>query len=146
MQSVEFGGLRQNMTQLYYDGRQLDVPINHEYEHSGSMTILNDAHGYIYSAFAQFIMSDATNKLANSGYTLVIKSLTGDKRKRWKGAVITLRGVRFETISGLQFGYSSNDISTFIAQFKYIDFSCTPGALGKAAGVLGAVSSMVNGK
>ncbi len=146
VQSVDFGGLKQNMTSLYYDGRELDVPINHEYEHSGSMTILNDAHGYIYSAFAQFIMSDSTNVLANSGYTMVVKCLTGDKKKNWKGAVVTLRGVRVENISGLQFGYSNNDISTFTVSFKYIDFSYTPGALGKAAGVIGAVNSLINGK
>ena len=131
------------MTQLYYDGRELDVPINHEYEHSGNMSILNDAQGYIYSAFVEFLMSDSTNVLANSGYTMVVKCLTGDE-KNWKGAVITLNGVRFTSVSGLQFGYSNNDISTFSAQFKYIDFSFTPGALGKAAGVLGAVNSILN--
>lgn len=143
VQSIDFGGLRQNMTQLYYDGRELDVPINHEYEHSGNMSILNDAQGYIYSAFVEFLMSDSTNVLANSGYTMVVKCLTGDE-KNWKGAVITLNGVRFTSVSGLQFGYSNNDISTFSAQFKYIDFSFTPGALGKAAGVLGAVNSILN--
>lgn len=143
VQSIDFGGLRQNMTQLHYDGRELDVPINHEYEHNGSMTILNDAQGYIYSAFVEFLMSDSTNVLANSGYTMVIKCLTGDE-KNWKGAVITLNGVRFANVSGLTFGYSNNDISTFSAQFKYIDFSFTPGALGKAAGVLGAVNSILN--
>lgn len=143
VQSIDFGGLRQNMAQLHYDGRELDVPINHEYEHNGNMTILNDAQGYIYSAFTEFIMSDSTNVLANSGYTMVIKCLTGDE-KNWKGAVITLNGVRFTNVSGLQFGYSNNDISTFSAQFKYIDFSFTPGALGKAAGVFGAVNSLLN--
>lgn len=143
VQSIDFGGLRQNMTQLYYDGRELDVPINHEYEHSGNMSILNDAQGYIYSAFVEFLMSDSTNVLANSGYTMVVKCLTGDE-KNWKGAVITLNGVRFTSVSGLQFGYSNNDISTFSAQFKYIDFSFTPGALGKAAGIMGAVNSILN--
>ena len=88
------------MTQLYYDGRELDVPINHEYEHSGNMSILNDAQGYIYSAFVEFLMSDSTNVLANSGYTMVVKCLTGDE-KNWKGAVITLNGVRFTSVSGL---------------------------------------------
>lgn len=134
------------MTSLYYDGSELDVPINHEYEHSGNMTILNDAHGYIYSAFSEFLLSGSSNRLANSGYTMVIKCLSGDAKKKWRGSVITMRGVRFESISGLSFGYSTNDISTFTAAYKYIDFSFTPGALGKAAGVLGAVNSLINGK
>lgn len=134
------------MASLYYDGRELDVPINHEYEHSGNMTVLNDAQGYIYSAVTSFLMSDSTNVMANSGYTMVIKCLTGGGKKSWKGAVITLRGVRFETVSGLSFGYGNNDISTFTIAFKYIDFSFTPGALGKVAGVGGAVNSILNGK
>lgn len=146
MQSIDFGGLRQNMASLYYDGRELDVPINHEYEHSGSMTVLNDAQGYIYSAVTNFLLSDSTNVLANSGYTMIIKCLTGGEKKSWKGSTITLRGVRFETVSGLSFGYSNNDISTFTLQFKYIDFSFTPGALGKVAGVLGAANSLLNSK
>lgn len=146
VQSIDFGGLRQNMASLYYDGRELDVPINHEYEHSGSMTVLNDAQGYIYSAVTNFLLSDSTNVLANSGYTMIIKCLTGGEKKSWKGSTITLRGVRFETVSGLSFGYSNNDISTFTLQFKYIDFSFTPGALGKVAGVLGAANSLLNSK
>lgn len=120
------------------------MPINHEYEHAGNMTVLNDAQGYIYSAMTAFIMSTSSNVLANSGYTLVIKCLTGGEKKSWKGAVVTLRGVRFESVSGLTFGYSNGDISTFTAQFKYIDFTFTPGALGKAAGVIGAVNSLLN--
>ena len=146
VQSIDFGGLKQNMTSLYYDGRELDVPINHEYEHSGSMIILNDAQGYIYSAITSFLLSDSTNVLANSGYTMIIKCLTGGEKKSWKGSTITLRGVRFETVSGLSFGYSNNEISTFTLQFKYIDFSFTPGALGKVAGVFGAANSLLNGK
>ena len=84
------------MASLYYDGSELDVPINHEYEHSGNMTILNDAHGYIYSAFSEFLLSNSSNRLANSGYTMVIKCLSGDAKKKWRGSVITMRGVRFE--------------------------------------------------
>lgn len=138
--------MKQNLATLYYDGRELDVPINHEYEHAGNMTILNDANGYIYSAITAFLLSNSTNVLANSGYTLVVKCLTGGEKNSWKGATITIRGVRLENVSGLSFGYSSNDISTFTVSFKYIDFSYTPGALGKAAGVFGAVNSILNGK
>ncbi len=146
VQSIDFGGLKQNLATLYYDGRELDVPINHEYEHAGSMTILNDANGYIYSAVTAFLLGDSTNVLANSGYTLVVKCLTGGEKNSWKGATVTIRGVRLESVSGLSFGYSNNDISTFTVSFKYIDFSYTPGALGKAAGVFGAVNSILNGK
>ncbi len=142
VQSIDFGGIKQNFTTLYYDGREVDIPINHEYQHEGNMTILNDANGYIYAAITSFIASQSTNKLANSGYTMTVKCLTGDE-KHYKGALITLRGVRLETVSGLQFTYNGGDISTFTVNYKYIDFSYTPGALGKAAGIVGAINSLI---
>lgn len=142
VQSIDFGGIKQNFTTLYYDGREVDIPINHEYQHEGNMTILNDANGYIYAAITSFIASQSTNKMANSGYTMTVKCLTGDE-KHYKGALITLRGVRLETVSGLQFTYNGGDISTFTVNYKYIDFSYTPGALGKAAGIVGAINSLI---
>lgn len=73
---------------------------------------------------------------------MTIKCLTGDE-KHYKGALVTLRGVRLETVSGLQFNYNGGDISTFTVNYKYIDFSYTPGALGKAAGIVGAINSLI---
>lgn len=142
VQSIDFGGIKQNFTTLYYDGRKVDIPINHEYNHEGNMTVLNDANGYIYTAVTSFIASQSSSKLANSGYTMTIKCLTGDK-KNYKGALVTLRGVRLEAVSGLQFNYSNGDLSTFTVNYKYIDFSYTPGALGKAAGIAGAINSLI---
>ena len=142
VQSIDFGGIKQNFTTLYYDGREVDIPINHEYQHEGNMTVLNDANGYIYAAVTSFIASQSTSKLANSGYTMTIKCLTGDS-KHYKGALVTLRGVRLETVSGLQFTYNGGDISTFTVNYKYIDFSYTPGALGKAAGIVGTINSLI---
>ncbi len=142
VQSIDFGGIKQNFTTLYYDGREVDIPINHEYQHEGNMTVLNDANGYIYAAVTSFIASQSSSKLANSGYTMTIKCLTGDE-KHYKGALVTLRGVRLETVSGLQFNYNGGDISTFTMNYKYIDFSYTPGALGKAAGIVGAINSLI---
>ena len=109
VQSIDFGGIKQNFTTLYYDGCEVDIPVNHEYQHEGNMTVLNDANGYIYAAVTSFIASQSSSKLANSGYTMTIKCLTGDE-KNYKGALVTLRGVRLETVSGLQFNYNSGDI------------------------------------
>ena len=142
VQSIDFGGIKQNFTTLYYDGCEVDIPVNHEYQHEGNMTVLNDANGYIYAAVTSFIASQSSSKIANSGYTMTIKCLTGDE-KNYKGALVTLRGVRLETVSGLQFNYNSGDISTFTVNYKYIDFSYTPGALGKAAGIVGAINSLI---
>ena len=69
------------------------VPVSYEYDHDFSMTVLNDANGYIYSAIANFIMSDATTNLIGNSYTMLVKALTGDDH--YKGTVYTLNGVRF---------------------------------------------------
>lgn len=139
--SIQLPGMHQNFTQIYYDGRQVDVPINHEYSHEFSMVILNDAQGYIYSALAEFVANTSTNVLANSGYTMILKAQNGNSK--YPGIVITLNGVRLESVEGLSFGQNDNDIQTFGISGKLIDFSVTPGKLGKAANVLGAINSII---
>lgn len=141
IQDIGLPGVKQNFTEVYYNGRRVDIPINHEYEHEFNMTVLNDAQGYIYAAITNFIVTDASNHLANSGYTMTIKGLTGDKN--YAGSLITCRGVRFEQVAGLTFGQSDNDIQTFSVSGRMIDFSYTPGGLGKAAGILGTINSIV---
>lgn len=141
IQSIDLPGLHQNFAEIYYDGNKIDIPINHEYDHEFSMTVLNDAQGYIYSALTNFIVSDSTNILANSGYTMTIKALTGDEN--YAGSMITLNGVRIENISGLSFGYDQNDIQTFNISGKLINFSVTPGALGTASNILGTIDNLI---
>ena len=103
VQDINFAGVKQNFTEVTFDGRKVDIPINHEYEHSGSMTIIDDAQGYIYSAITNFLLSDSSNVMMNSGYTMTIKILTGDSN--YSGSLVTLRGVRLESVDGLTFGY-----------------------------------------
>lgn len=141
IQSIDLPGLKQNFTEVYYNGRKVDIPINHEYEHEFSMTVLNDAQGYIYSALTNFIVTDSSNVLANSGYTMTIKGLTGDTK--YSGSLMTCRGVRFESVSGLSFGQQDNELQTFTISGKLIDFSYTPGGLSTAAGVLGTINSII---
>ena len=142
IQSIEIPGVHQNFAELYYDGRKVDIPVNHEYDHEFNMTIINDAQGYVYSALVNFIASDSSNVLANSGYTMTVKALTGDE-KNYAGSMITLNGVRIESVSGLSFGYDQNDIQTFTISGKIIDFTYTPGALGTASNILGAVNNLL---
>ena len=78
---------------MNYDGKEVFVPVSYEYDHDFSMTVLNDANGYIYSAITNFIMSDATTNLIGNSYTMLVKALTGDDN--YKGTVYTLNGVRF---------------------------------------------------
>lgn len=141
VQSINFGGVTQQFTDLYYNGRTIPVPTYIDYDHSGSMNVINDANGYIYAAISNFLMGNSAS-LLNNGVTMTIKCLTGDND--YKGSVITLNQVRFEKLEGLQFQYEGGNISTFNVQFNYLDFNFTPGALGKVAGVAGAIDRLVS--
>ncbi len=130
-----------NYSEIYYNGRKVEIPINYDYTHEFSMTVINDAQGYIYTALQQFLISESSNVMADCGYTMTIKALTGDKK--YKGMLLTLKNVRLKSVSGLQFGYSSNDISTFEVNCLLNSWSATPGALGAVASVGAAVNSIV---
>ena len=49
-----------------------------------------------------------------------------------------------EKLDGLQFQYNGGDISTFNVGFQYLDFNFTPGALADAAGIIGAIDTLVS--
>lgn len=138
--NISIPQLNQNFTELYYNGRKVDVPINYDYSHEFTMTVLNDAQGYIYPVIQNFIMSEASNTMANTGYTMTIKALTGDEN--YKGTLFTLENIRFESVGGLQFGYADNDIQTFDLNCKLMQYSSTPGALGTLANVAAVVNSL----
>ena len=140
--NISLPQVQQNLAELYYNGRKVEIPINYDYTHEFSMTILNDAQGYIYSAVTNFLMSDAANQMAKSGYTMSIKALTGDKK--YKGMLLTLEHVRIESVSGLSFGYADNDISTFDINCRLINWTATPGALGTVASLAASVNSLVS--
>lgn len=142
IQSIDIPGVHQNFTELYYDGRKVDVPVNFEYDHEFSMTVLNDAQGLIYATLVNFIANDASNALAKSGYTMTVKALTGDDT-HYAGSMITLNGVRIESVSGLSFGYDQNEIQTFTISGKMIDFTYTPGAIALAANIDGALNKLL---
>lgn len=142
VQSINFSGINMNFETLYYNGRSIQIPIGiYDFEHSGSVEVINDGCGYIYTALTNFLMNQ-TNQMVDSGYTMTIKCLTGDDN--YKGSLITLNNVHLEKIDGLTFGYSNNDISRFNVSFQYLDFSFTPGAFGKAAGIIGGISKAIS--
>lgn len=139
---ISVPGMRQKLDQIYYDGRVVDVPVNFDFEHDFQMTVRNDAQGYIYGALSNFVMESLGKVLMNSGYTITIKALTGDE-KHYKGALVTLESVRLESVSGLDWGHDDNAVQTFTVGGKTQRVTYTPGALQKAAGVLGTVTSLL---
>lgn len=143
IQSIDIPSTKLNFATLNFDGHVVDIPTVVDWDHSFSMTVLNDAQGYIYSALTNFVMGQVSSGLVNSGYTMTIKALTGDKD--YAGALITLRGVRIENVGGLSWDYSANDKQTFTVGGRLVDFTYTPGALKTAAGILGTMESLVKG-
>lgn len=142
VQDIKFSGIKMQIENVYYDGRSIPIPIGiYDYDHNGTMTIINDANGYIYAAITAFLM-DGRPKLVNNGYTMTIKCLTGDSN--YRGSVITLRGVLLESVDGLDFNYSGGDISKINVGFQYRDFDFTPGALATASGVVGALNNIIS--
>lgn len=141
VQEVTFGGISQRFEELHYNGRSIPIPSYIDYEHSGTLKVINDANGYIYAAISNFLMGNSS-QLIDNGITMTIQCLTGDDD--YKGAVVTLNSVRFEKLDGLNFQYEGGNVSTFNLSFNYLDFTFTPGSLGKVAGVLGAVDKLIS--
>ena len=150
VQSIELPGSKQNTCEIFYDGIKMTIPVNYECDHEFSMTILNDAQGFIYSAIKTYIEYDSYNHFSSSQNKMIIKALTGqmkngeihDSEESWQewpliddstdgevayqGAVIVAYGVRFTSIGGLSYGQSSNDIQTFTVQGTLIEYSHLP--------------------
>lgn len=150
VQSIDLPGSKQNTCEIFYDGIKMTIPVNYECDHEFSMTIINDAQGFIYSAIKTFIEYDTYNHYSSSQNRMIIKALTGQIKNRkihdsfysyqerplrdnspagdiaYQGAVIVAYGVRLTSISGLSYGQSSNDIQTFTVQGTLIEYSHLP--------------------
>ena len=72
---------------------------------------------------------------------MVVKADNGNED--WAGMLLTLRGVRIESVDGLSFGQSDNDMSTFTISGKVVDFSATPGSLATPAGWAGTITNLI---
>ena len=137
--SINTPARKQNFTQLYYEGKVVEIPVNTEYEHDFQMTVINDGSGYAYSAMYNIMCGDASAQLSNAGYKMTIK-LIGDNKS--KGSMIQLNGVRIKNVSGLDFSSDDGGISTFQVQCSAIDVNVAPGAIGNAAALVGGLGGL----
>lgn len=138
---MTFGGLQQKFDDLWYNGRSVPVPSYIDYDHEGTIKLLNDAQGYLYAAISNFLLSNSAKMISN-GVVMTIKCLTGDPK--YKGSIITLNNVRISKVDGLSFEYSGGGVSEIQLSFNYLDFTFTPGALGKASGIVGAIDKLIS--
>ena len=142
VQQITLPDITVNYAELNFNGRKVEIPVNYDFSHDFSMTMLNDAQGYIYTELLKFIKKEAFNVNANTGYTMRIRVLTGDELN-YGGNFIVLHGVRINNISALDYGYDQSDIQTFTISGKCTHFEVTPGAIGEAANILGSLNGIV---
>lgn len=134
--------IRQNFGNVWFEGKTVEIPVNIEYGHDVSLTLLNDADGIIYTTIVNWLINpNAEESMVNSGYTMTIRSL-GDGVKH-TGMTITLNGVRFKSVSGLNFISTDATISTFTLTISAISFTATIGKLQKISGFAGALKQLI---
>ena len=133
--------LRQNFGHVFFEGKNVEIPINIEYDHDVTLTILNDGSGVLYTTIVNWMLNqDAGESVVNSGYTMTIRSL-GDGVSQ-KGMTIVLEGVRMRNISGLTYVSSDASVSTFTLTLSVISFKAILGALQEVGGTVGALGSL----
>lgn len=142
IQSISIPGLEMETAEIYYDGQKVDVPVQCDFGHDFTMMVLDDAQGYIHSTLANFILTNNYNCLMGSGFTCTVKAVNGDDR--WPGTMITFNGVRITQLGSITFDYSQSDIIKFDITCKCQQFTITPGTLGTASNILGAVNSLIS--
>ena len=136
--------VRQNFGNVFFEGKSVEIPINIEYGHDMTLTLLNDGKGMIYSTIMNWLMNqDSGESIINSGYTMTIRQL-GDGQSH-DGMTIVLNGVRMKSVSGLNFVSTDAGISTFNLTMSAISFTATLGKLQKISGFAGAIKSLLKG-
>lgn len=60
VQEVTFGGILRKFEELHYNGRSVPIPSYIDYDHGGSMKVINDGNGYIYAAISNFLMGSSS--------------------------------------------------------------------------------------
>lgn len=136
--NINTPAIAQNFTDVYYEGKKVEIPINYEYNHSFNMTLLCDGEGVIYSTIKNLLMSPEGGSMINSGYTMTVRALgDGDNND---GMQIIMNGVRFRNISGLDFSSFDNSLGTFNLDCSVVDYSVFPGK-ASVIGTLGSAAS-----
>lgn len=135
IQNISLPGMVYNMTEIKYDGHIVNVPVNYDYSHDISMTVINDAQGYIYNFLFNYFKLQRTLIKLDSNCVLLVSAISGGHtldykygyeldpiHKDYTGMRIALFGVRFTEIGGLDFGVNNNEIQTFTITAKCLKY------------------------
>ncbi len=144
IRSISVPNVKQNVGNLYWEARQVEIPINFEKSHDFTLQVLNDGKGYIYQTLHNWIVNNNLGESAmESGYTLVLRAL-GDGQNT-DGMTVTFTGCRFKDVGALNYDYSAPNVSTFNVQMYAVDFDVTMGKVQKLGGILGAIDTASGG-
>jgi hypothetical protein len=134
-------GINMKTADIYFDMQTIEIPVNNEYVHEFSMTLLDDGGGYFYTALANFLIDRSSLNYSAKGYTIIVKSL-GDGMN-YDGHTLTFENVRIKRLGGLDFS-NTGEIQTFELDFYTQKFETTPGIVSGVAGVLGGLGSLIS--
>lgn len=144
IRSITVPDIKQNVGNLSWEGRQVEIPINYEKMHDFTLNVLNDGKGYIYQTLRNWIVNNNIGEsVMESGYTLILRAL-GDGVNT-DGMTITFTGCRFKDIGQLTYDYSNAGVSTFPISMYAVDVEVTMGEVKKLSGILGAIDSATGG-
>lgn len=140
VQSANVPGLKANVGNLYYKGRQVTIPVNSEQEHDVSMTILTDGTGYLYNQMRRILEIDARNARLEANADIVMRALgDGDTTA---GQIIKLRGATLTQVSGLDFSSTDSGVSTFTASWYVSRIELQWSEVKKKKGLLSGIDKI----
>ena len=145
-QSINIPGLRGVTANLYYMGREVQVPIIAEQEHECQMTVINDASGIIYPLLREMQIMDYGYVMPDNQYTMIVKARSDQQNTA--GMNVIMRGVRINNVSGLDYSHQDSAVQTFTVDLYVNSIDFGRGVVNKKEGILGKVdkvSSKING-
>lgn len=127
---------------LYFMGREVQVPVITEQEHDCQMTVINDASGIIYPLLRKMSINDFDYRTPDNGYTLTVKARSDQQNTA--GMNVVMKGVRINNVSGLDYSHQDGVIQTFTVDLYVNTTDFVPGEIKTKEGLLGKVDKISN--
>lgn len=127
VQSISVPSFDMEMAEIYYDGQKVDVPVQSDFGHDITMTVLDDAQGYLHSVIANFILNNKYNNKMGTACVCTIKAINGDNK--YPGTNFICTGARIVSLGSITLDYSGSDIVKFDVSCKCQQIVVTPGSI-----------------
>lgn len=147
-QTVSVPGIKSQNGSIFYQGREIQVPLLAEQAHDFQWVVMNDASGLVYTTVRKLMSYDYDPKrrMLDNGYVVRVKA-RGDGTNSC-GMNVVMNGVRITDVGGLDYSHTDSTIQTFNVG-GYVDFvEFEVGSIKRKEGLLGKVdkiSSKISG-